>query len=90
MDLIQVCFDLVIHCTSVKLNQCSTHTDNTYEPQQTQFKTEIQSPYSHALTPRFTLHASHLRSITVVQGPQWGMLGVLSAVRVENETPHTC
>jgi len=32
-------------------------------------------------------NASHLRSITVVQGPQWGMLGVLSAVRVENETP---
>jgi len=29
----------------------------------------------------------HLRSITVVQGPQWGMLGVLSAIRVENETP---
>ena len=48
------------------------------------------SLYSHALTPRFTLHASHLHSITVVQGPQWGMLGVLSAIHAKIETPRTC
>jgi len=52
---------LYIHLTSVPLTQTNLSTHGC--------KTETQSLYSHALTSRFTLHATYLHSITVVEGP---------------------